>query len=222
MAPKKSKRDESVESSKVVDGDISSSSTGVTQNLTRRVTRSSTAAASSSAASSLASLPEQPPAKKKPRKSSKKEEVKPPKDDEVKPKDDEVKSEDDEVPENNVSFEKTFIIEHCKQCKCFKVRADKVKNGLENGVNGIKVLINPEKPRRGCFEVREEGGEAFITLLDLKRPFKKLKDLDMDEPQRLRKQSGSPAEYDDYGLHILFSLWLKFYLIHDHPIAFVS
>ncbi|KAM3001494.1 hypothetical protein FF2_037777 [Malus domestica] len=32
-----------------------------------------------------------------------------------------------------------------KQCKSFKVRADQVKNGLEKGVPGIKVLLNPDK-----------------------------------------------------------------------------
>ncbi|KAI3453686.1 hypothetical protein Pfo_010349, partial [Paulownia fortunei] len=53
---------------------------------------------------------------------------------------------------------KTVIIEHCKQCNSFKTRAIQVKNGLEKGVAGISVVINPEKPRKGCFEIREEGG----------------------------------------------------------------
>ncbi|XP_058181594.1 uncharacterized protein LOC131300001 [Rhododendron vialii] len=76
---------------------------------------------------------------------------------------------------------KTVVIEHCKQCNSFKTRAVQVKNGLENGLPGITVLVNPEKPRRGCFEIREEGGEKFISLLDMKRPFKPMKELDMDD-----------------------------------------
>ncbi|KAF5801714.1 hypothetical protein HanRHA438_Chr06g0260541 [Helianthus annuus] len=75
---------------------------------------------------------------------------------------------------------KTIVIEHCKQCNQFKVRAVKVKLGLEDAVSGITVLVNPEKPRRGCFEVREEGGKTFISLLDMKRPFAPMKALDMD------------------------------------------
>ncbi|KAA8525774.1 hypothetical protein F0562_007629 [Nyssa sinensis] len=76
---------------------------------------------------------------------------------------------------------KTIVVEHCKQCNSFKTRAIQVKNGLENGLPGITVLVNPEKPRRGCFEIREEGGEKFISLLDMKRPFAPMKALDMDK-----------------------------------------
>ncbi|KAL7001858.1 hypothetical protein U1Q18_003008 [Sarracenia purpurea var. burkii] len=79
------------------------------------------------------------------------------------------------------SMTKTIVIEHCKQCNSFKARAIQVKNGLENGISGIIVLVNPEKPRRGCFEIREEGGETLISLLDMKRPFKPMKELDMDK-----------------------------------------
>ncbi|RAL44391.1 hypothetical protein DM860_011668 [Cuscuta australis] len=76
---------------------------------------------------------------------------------------------------------KTVVIEHCKQCNSFKTRALKVKEGLEAAVAGVKVVVNPEKPRKGCFEIREEDGETFVSLLDMKRPFKAMKDLDMDE-----------------------------------------
>ncbi|KAG5530868.1 hypothetical protein RHGRI_025728 [Rhododendron griersonianum] len=48
-----------------------------------------------------------------------------------------------------------------KQCNSFKTRAVQVKNGLENDLPGITVLVNPEK--------------------DLKRPFKPMKELDMDD-----------------------------------------
>lgn len=76
---------------------------------------------------------------------------------------------------------KTIVIEHCKQCNSFKTRAIQVKEGLEKGVAGVNVLVNPEKPRRGCFEIREEGGEVFVSLLDMKRPFPPLKELKMEE-----------------------------------------
>ncbi|KAJ4833577.1 hypothetical protein Tsubulata_026893 [Turnera subulata] len=68
-----------------------------------------------------------------------------------------------------------------KQCQQFKKRATMVKDGLEKAVPGINVLLNPDKPRRGCLEIREEGGEKFISLLDMKRPFQPMKDLDMDQ-----------------------------------------
>lgn len=42
------------------------------------------------------------------------------------------------------------------------------------------MVVNPEKPRRGCFEIREESGGIFVSLLDMKRPFKPMKELDMD------------------------------------------
>ncbi|KAL3647184.1 hypothetical protein CASFOL_008152 [Castilleja foliolosa] len=86
-----------------------------------------------------------------------------------------------ESPPSPVDGSKTIIVEHCKQCNSFKTRAIQVKNGLEKGVEGVKVVVNPEKPRRGCFEIREESGGIFVSLLDLKRPFKKMKDLDMEK-----------------------------------------
>ncbi|KAI4337405.1 hypothetical protein L6164_015827 [Bauhinia variegata] len=76
---------------------------------------------------------------------------------------------------------KTIVIEHCKQCNQFKKRAIMVKERLEKTVSGITVVANPDKPRRGCFEIREEGGQIFISLLDMKRPFQPMKDLDMDK-----------------------------------------
>lgn len=81
---------------------------------------------------------------------------------------------------------KTIIIEYCKQCQQFKIRAMKVKSGLEKALtdgDGVNVILNPEKPRRGCFEIREEGenGEKFISLLNMVRPFTAMKALDMDQ-----------------------------------------
>ncbi|GMI81562.1 hypothetical protein HRI_001825500 [Hibiscus trionum] len=79
------------------------------------------------------------------------------------------------------SHNKTVIVEHCKQCNSFKTRAFQVRDGLQKGAPGVNVLLNPGKPRRGCFEIREEGGETFISLLDMKRPFKPMKELDMEK-----------------------------------------
>ncbi|KAG5386719.1 hypothetical protein IGI04_038189 [Brassica rapa subsp. trilocularis] len=89
--------------------------------------------------------------------------------------------EEEEEEEEEVSEKKTIVIEHYKQHKSFKERANKVKEGLENAVPGIIVTLNPLKPRRGCFEIREEGGESFITLLDMKKPFTPMTELDMEE-----------------------------------------
>ncbi|KAJ7958666.1 selenoprotein H [Quillaja saponaria] len=89
--------------------------------------------------------------------------------------------EEDPSEDDDDATKKTVVVEHCKQCNSFKTRAIQVKKGLENGVPGITVLLNPDKPRRGCFEIREEGGETFISLLGMKRPFKPMKDLDMDK-----------------------------------------
>ncbi|CAM0874205.1 unnamed protein product [Alopecurus aequalis] len=76
---------------------------------------------------------------------------------------------------------KRVVVEACTQCQQFKKRAAKVKEDLESAVPGVSVVINPAKPRRGCLEIREEGGEVFISLLDMPRPFKKMRALDMDK-----------------------------------------
>ncbi|CAI9111110.1 OLC1v1011249C1 [Oldenlandia corymbosa var. corymbosa] len=79
---------------------------------------------------------------------------------------------------------KTIIVEHCKQCNSFKTRALHVKQALEKDLDGsVTVVLNPDKPRKGCFEIREDGedGETFISLLDMKRPFTPMKELDMDK-----------------------------------------
>ncbi|CAH9144341.1 unnamed protein product [Cuscuta epithymum] len=130
----------------------------------------------------------QPPKAKKPKKA-----VAPKKAQQPPPAEDEEKGQPQSSPEKPQSSpekqgaevsdvaSKTIIIEHCKQCNSFKTRALKVKEGLEKAIPGVKVVVNPEKPRRGCFEVREEDGEKFISLLEMKRPFQPMKDLDMDE-----------------------------------------
>ncbi|KAK4422645.1 hypothetical protein Salat_1847000 [Sesamum alatum] len=75
---------------------------------------------------------------------------------------------------------KTVIIEHSTQSNTFKKIANRVKIALKKELAGIKVVLNPEKPRKGCFEIREEGGEVFVSLLDLVGPFEQLKALDVN------------------------------------------
>ncbi|XP_050219961.1 uncharacterized protein LOC126670307 [Mercurialis annua] len=88
---------------------------------------------------------------------------------------------DEDETADDESNNKTIVVEHCKQCNSFKTRAVQVKKGLESAVPGINVVLNPDQPRKGCFEIREEGGETFISLQDMTRPFKPMKDLDMEK-----------------------------------------
>ncbi|KAK2453028.1 selenoprotein H [Trifolium repens] len=91
---------------------------------------------------------------------------------------------DEEEASENVledSSKPVVIIEHCKQCKSFERRAIEVKEGLEKSDVDVILKLNPEKPRRGCFEIRQDGGKVFVSLLGMKRPFKPMKDLNMDK-----------------------------------------
>ena len=63
----------------------------------------------------------------------------------------------------------------------FKGRAEKVSKVLQSA--GYKVTINAEKPRKGAFVVTA-GGKKLIELLDMPRPFAKLKALDVEEETR--------------------------------------
>ena len=46
---------------------------------------------------------------------------------------------------------------------------------------GTQIKINEEKPRKGCFEISVEGKGTVLSLLDMPRPFTKLKALDMED-----------------------------------------
>lgn len=41
------------------------------------------------------------------------------------------------------------------------------------------MTVNPEKPRKGCFEVKV-GSSVVLGLYDMPRPFAKLKALDIE------------------------------------------
>ncbi|KAK6912428.1 hypothetical protein RJ641_022029 [Dillenia turbinata] len=142
-----------------------------TEPATRRVTRSLTAGTKGNEPSKVTV---KPPAEQRPKKRTKVTAS-------AKEKKPEEAAENEKGSENVGGSLKTIVIEHCKQCNSFKTRAIQVKDGLEAGVSGITVLVNPDKPRRGCFEIREEGGEKFISLLEMKRPFTPMKALDMDK-----------------------------------------
>ncbi|KAM0909717.1 hypothetical protein ACQ4PT_014654 [Festuca glaucescens] len=123
-----------------------------------------------------------PPAAKgkgKGRKNAKKEVAPAPAPAPAKEEEEEAEEEVDDSP--FVEDGKRVVVEACTQCQQFKKRAVKVKEDLESAVPGVSVTINPEKPRRGCFEIREEGGEVFISLRDMKRPFNPMRELDMDK-----------------------------------------
>ncbi|KAL9442751.1 hypothetical protein AB3S75_016176 [Citrus x aurantiifolia] len=193
MAPRKRKA-EGVEEA-AVKRVAETTLTRVTRSVTRRVNSNLADSSVELAKSELPTKNKKAKATGKKKKKQKKEDVKAEEEieaEKVKVEEDVVEPETEEVEpdkeeaagdafDGDESKERTVVIEHCKQCNSFKTRANHVKDGLEKGVPGIKVLLNPEKPRRGCFEIREDGGEKFISLLDMKRPFKPMKDLDMDE-----------------------------------------
>ncbi|PNW87376.1 hypothetical protein CHLRE_02g120301v5 [Chlamydomonas reinhardtii] len=58
--------------------------------------------------------------------------------------------------------------------------ATKLEKLIKEGAPGTSVSVNPDKPRKGCFEVRGPGGKTFVSLLDMPRPFTKLKALDVE------------------------------------------
>ena len=48
----------------------------------------------------------------------------------------------------------------------FKVRYTKLELKLKESLPNIKVVVNAEKPRKGCFEVRDStSGAKYISLL---------------------------------------------------------
>jgi hypothetical protein len=68
----------------------------------------------------------------------------------------------------------------------FKTKASKVEKLFKAINSDISVSINAEKPRKGSFVVTlfrgdSNDGEKVIELLDMARPFTKLKALDLDK-----------------------------------------
>eukprot|EP00250_Pteridium_aquilinum_P022596 c25439_g1_i1 orf=368-955(-) len=102
-------------------------------------------------------------------------------DDDSKDSGDDIEDVADEEAPGSDKAGKVIVIEASKECNCFKTSAAKVQTGLTKAIPGIEVLINPDKPRKGCFEVREREGKVYMSLLGMPRPFTKLKSLDMDK-----------------------------------------
>jgi translation initiation factor 1 (eIF-1/SUI1) len=62
----------------------------------------------------------------------------------------------------------------------FKTRAGKVEKALT--ALGHTVRINPDKPRKGSFVITiEDHEQPIVELLSMARPFKALREMDMDE-----------------------------------------
>ncbi|PSC69014.1 Seleno H [Micractinium conductrix] len=68
----------------------------------------------------------------------------------------------------------------CQVCWVFKRRANELEKLVLESVPEAEFAINPEKPRKGCFEVRR-GDKTYVSLLSLPRPFTKLRELEMGE-----------------------------------------
>lgn len=63
----------------------------------------------------------------------------------------------------------------------FKRASANLQALLEERQPGIKVSINPERPGKGNFTVAVDGDKPVLALLAMPRPFKKLRELDMEE-----------------------------------------
>ncbi|XP_057440269.1 uncharacterized protein LOC130732179 [Lotus japonicus] len=75
-----------------------------------------------------------------------------------------------------------IVIEFCLLSDKFQTRANEVREALEPKLPaGTTVILNPKKARKGCFEIREKGGEKFISLLKLKDPYDALMALDINK-----------------------------------------
>jgi len=62
----------------------------------------------------------------------------------------------------------------------FRTRATKLEGLLKAA--GFKVVMNPEKARKGTFEVRVVGQpEPAVSLIGMPRPFKLLRELDIED-----------------------------------------
>ncbi|KAL7111657.1 hypothetical protein ACP275_05G103300 [Erythranthe tilingii] len=59
------------------------------------------------------------------------------------------------------------VIEYCEESKSYKKKAKRVKKGLEKAIPGVNVVVNPEPPRKGFFEIRDENDEPLFTLMHM-------------------------------------------------------
>lgn len=81
--------------------------------------------------------------------------------------------------EDNIEQNKSPVkILHCKSWNVFKKSANIISSALKN--ENYSCDINLEKPLRGSFQIFIND-KIFFELLDLKRPFKPLRELDLDD-----------------------------------------
>ncbi|EDQ86497.1 uncharacterized protein MONBRDRAFT_28163 [Monosiga brevicollis MX1] len=62
----------------------------------------------------------------------------------------------------------------------FKRSAAKLETLVKDQHPDAQIVFNSEKPRRGCFEVTVNGN-VVVSLLEMPRPFKKLREYDLDK-----------------------------------------
>ncbi|XP_057516535.1 uncharacterized protein LOC130797797 [Amaranthus tricolor] len=81
------------------------------------------------------------------------------------------------------STKRTIIIEHWPKAPIFRNRAKELQASIEQSDENINVLINPDKkPKKPSFLVRSESGaELYLSLVNLKKPYKELTDFDVED-----------------------------------------
>ncbi|EWM29693.1 selenium binding protein [Nannochloropsis gaditana] len=77
----------------------------------------------------------------------------------------------------------SIVVEACKQCQCFKKRAEILEQHLKVLKPELKFVLNPERPTKGVFIVRTDTGEVLWSMTGLTRPFQPLKAVDFSEAQ---------------------------------------
>ncbi|CAM6033486.1 unnamed protein product [Sphagnum compactum] len=75
---------------------------------------------------------------------------------------------------------KSVTIEHCKSDALFKKSAQKLEEALKAAGVNLEVITNPEKPRKGSFEVQDDKGNKYVSLQNLSKPYTKLKSVDLE------------------------------------------
>ena len=55
-----------------------------------------------------------------------------------------------------------------------------ISKGVKSRRDDVTIAVNQEKPRKGAFVISVRG-HPIVTLLDLPRPFKRLRDLSVDD-----------------------------------------
>uniref|UniRef100_A0A6N2N8K1 Uncharacterized protein n=1 Tax=Salix viminalis TaxID=40686 RepID=A0A6N2N8K1_SALVM len=101
---------------------------------------------------------------------------------EVNTMEEEEDEDEDEADEEDAKEESTFTGDGVnKTISVHPYVGEKADSWLVGVASFIKGSYLLHDPGRGCFEIRDEGGETFTSLLNMKRPFPPLKGFDMDK-----------------------------------------